>query len=82
MNKQDVMEAVTAALAEFGVPEHCFSVKAVPAQVEVQLVAGGGRMIVNLRSGITRPELDLALSRLGAHADRRGTVDLEEVIGK
>lgn len=81
MNKKDVMDQVQKQVSEWGVPSHLFSLKPVPARVELDVVVGGERRTLKLRSGITQMELNEKLAMFGHEiAMRDGTVDLEEAI--
>lgn len=83
MKRNEVAAAARAKLRELGIPEHCFAVREIPACVQVSVSAGGARLIKKLRTGLTRPELDLELARLENFVDHRtGTIDLEEAIAE
>lgn len=85
MNREDVCELVRAKLKELGVPEHAYSVRKVPAHVEVSVLMGDSKRVRKLRSGIVRWEVDSELEALeDAWKHRSGVggeqTDIEQMV--
>ena len=81
MNKQEVAKLVKKRVQEMGVPDHLFTVKPVPARVELNIAVGGSHVTMKLRTGITQMELDEKMAALASKLNERdGTIDLEEAI--
>lgn len=81
MRREEVAAVIEEKLAKLGVPPHCVCIKRVPARVELSFVAGGTPMAKQFRSGITRPELDLALKDIELFVNEHiGGRDIQEAI--
>jgi hypothetical protein len=81
MHKTDVVRLVAAKLAELAVPRHISSVREVPSKVRVQIFMRNTLYKWDLRSRITRPELEQKLGELTTawELHRQGQIDLEDL---
>jgi len=84
MRREDIIKLVTGKFEDWGVPSHMSAVRKVPCYVRVHLLTGDIMRIVELRSGITMPELEHKLNLLeGQWLDAKQAgkqVTLEEAI--
>jgi len=83
MRSSEVVQRVQAKLAELGVPEHISHVHKVSAKVAVEIFMRNSLWTLELRKGITAPELEQKLSHLAVvweHARPGPQVDLEDAI--
>jgi hypothetical protein len=63
MMRKEAIELAKEKLWAAGVPLHLFNVKAVPPYTEVSVLLSSGVRKAQLRSGVTRMELERALAR-------------------
>lgn len=81
MHRDDVVKVVREKLEELGVGKHLTSIQKISAKVHVDVLIGPGAKRLELRSGITRIELEHKLQELASawHLHSDGQMDVEGV---